>query len=178
MAEAKEDMQNGRNAYSAREYALAARHFRSARDAFTAAAQTLESAEAANNLSVALLMAGDPQGALDAASGTQIVFQSAGMKEKEGIAWANLAAAATQLGRKPEALALYEQANQCLRESGSSELRGTVLRKISLLQLQTGHQYQAVASLNAAWETEHTRSPLKRCLRRLFSLPMRLLTRR
>ncbi|MFZ6019082.1 MAG: hypothetical protein ACOYXO_05660, partial [Chloroflexota bacterium] len=65
-------------AYQNEEYETAAKAFAQAVEALSAENQSLQQAEMKNNLSVALLKAGKPEEAYQAALGTEQVFASAG----------------------------------------------------------------------------------------------------
>jgi tetratricopeptide (TPR) repeat protein len=66
------------------------------------------------------------------------------------MAIANTAAALEALGRREEALSLYEQVLDIFRDLGEKEMRASILRRVSDLQLKTRRGYQAIASMEAA----------------------------
>lgn len=170
-------MEEGRRLYRARKYQAAASAFAQAKTSHALAEDSLGEADAANNLSVSLLMAGDPQGAVEAAEKLPGFYRSQGLVDKEGLTWGNLAAARQKLGDKPLALEAYQMANDCLRQAGNDPQRAIVLRKISALQFQMGERLQAVASLDAAFSLEKDPSLPGRVLRALFRLPFHILNR-
>jgi len=113
-------------------------------------------AEMANNRSVALLMAGKPQEALDAANKTNEIFSSCGDKKREAISLANQAAATQALGQKIQALEIYRQASTLLHETGNQDYRAYILKKISTLELQLGMPYEALANAAIAVDNQVT----------------------
>jgi tetratricopeptide (TPR) repeat protein len=117
---------------------------------FEGVADELGAAEARNNLSVTHLGMKQAQQALDEDSGTAEVFARHGDRKREGMAIANTAAALEALGRREEALSLYEQVLDIFRDLGEKEMRASILRRVSDLQLKTRRGYQAIASMEAA----------------------------
>jgi len=67
------------------------------------------------------------------------------------MALANTAAALEALDKKEEALALYEHTLDIFKEAGEKELRINILRRVSDLQLKTKRGFQALASMEAAY---------------------------
>jgi tetratricopeptide (TPR) repeat protein len=170
-------MEEGKIAYQARHYAEAAEIFTQARRAFLLAGQELDAAEAANNQSVALLQAGRAAEALTAAEGSDAVFAAAQDRRRQGMACANQAAALQQLGQREEALQRYTQAVECLKMIGDKELLAYVQKQLSVLQLQTGKQLQALASMDAALENQPRLSLRERLLKKLLHVPFDMLKR-
>ena len=116
--------------------------------------EPLEIAEQKNNLSVALLRCNKAQAALDAVLGTEKVFESVGDKQKEGMALANTASAYEALKQFDAAAEAYEGAIACFKESGDKKLRSITLKALSDLQLKTGKEYVALATLKASYENK------------------------
>jgi tetratricopeptide (TPR) repeat protein len=137
----------------------------------------LNAAEMANNRSVALLQSGDAQGALEAAEGTDQVFAQAGDARRQALALGNQAAALEGLQRLDEALGRYWQSADLLKQVGDVESRAVVLKNISTLQLRTGHQLEALASMDAALGGQKKLSAQERFLKKLLDVPMRMLKR-
>jgi tetratricopeptide (TPR) repeat protein len=170
-------IEKGRQAYQAEEYEQAASSFRAAAAAFRAAGDTLNAAEMANNCSVALLMGSDPQGALQAVSGTVEIFAQAGDLRRQGMALANQAAALDALKNDQEALALYEQSSALLDQSGDQEMRAQVEKSISALQMRKGKQFAALASMKVALDNQPHLTIKDRFLKRLLDQVANLLRR-
>ena len=75
----------------------------------------LLAAEMSNNESVALLQAGQPGRALEAARGTDALFASASDPKRQAMALGNQAAALDALGRSDEALETYRAPRRSLK---------------------------------------------------------------
>lgn len=113
---------------------------------------TLDAAEMRNNLGVALVRVGDFEAAVEAIHGTDKLFADAGDIKKQGMALANQASAYEGLKSFEEAIQAYEQAIECFKASGEKKLLSVTLKNLSDLQLKTGKQYQAIASLQSAYQ--------------------------
>lgn len=148
-----------------------------------AAARCLETgdeakaAEYSNNRSVALLKSGDAQSALEAARGTDQVFLKAGDARRQALALGNQASALEALGKLDEALALFRQSADLLKQTGDKEARAYVLKSISALQVRTGHQLEALASMDAALENAPRLTLRERMLKKLLKIPFQMLRR-
>lgn len=125
----------------------------------------LDLAEMRNNLCVTLLRQGDAQGALDSVIGTDEVFSAAGDQKRQGIALANYGNALESLKRFEEAIPAYEKARDCFKACGEKKLLSITLRSLSDLQLKTGKQFQAVATLQDAYQQD----PNKKTKNKVFS---------
>ena len=86
-------------AYDAENFQSAAQLFLEAADGFRIDNDAVNAAECDNNRSVALLRAGDPSGALKAASGTEQVFAQANDRRRQAMALGNQAAALEEIER-------------------------------------------------------------------------------
>jgi tetratricopeptide (TPR) repeat protein len=171
-------MTEGKRAYQAGKYPEAAAAFTQASRALAAENLPQEAAEASNNASVAYLKAGDAAKALKAAEGTDLVFASVSDLRRQGMAVANQAAALDDLGRLDEALERYTQSSALLKQCGEKDLRSVVLKSISALQIRTGKQLQALASMDAALENQKRLSLRESLLQKLLRLPLDMLRRR
>ena len=138
--------------YNRRKYDAAIEGFRTCLQIYENQGDELLVAEMRNNLSVALLGKKAAQEAYDIVKGTDEVFQKVADLKRQGMALANTAAALEALDRKEEALALYERTLGIFKEAGEKELRVNILRRISDLQLKTKRGFQAIASMEAAYD--------------------------
>jgi tetratricopeptide (TPR) repeat protein len=164
-------------AYQDEDFTQAAELFKSAQGAYEAAGDHPNAAEMANNRSVALLKGGDPNGALQAVEGTDEVFAQAGDIKRQAMALANKAAACEGLKKYSEALQLYEQSSELLKQIGEKELRAYVLKSISAIQLRQGDRLEAVASMDAALDNKPNPGLQDRFVKRLIQWVYRLLGR-
>lgn len=138
--------------YNQRKYDAALEGFQSCLNLYRERGDELLAAEMCNNISVTLLGKKAAQEAYDIVKGTDEVFLRIGDKKRQGMALANTAAALEALGRKEEALALYEQTLDIFKEIGEKGLRVNVLRRVSDLQFKTKRGFQAIASMEAAYD--------------------------
>ena len=169
--------QQGKTAYEREEYEEAARAFEAAERGYTTAGDPLNAAEMANNRSVALLQAGNPQGALDAVNPTPEVFIQAGDTRRHAMALGNKAAALAGLGNREEAEKLYWESARLLDEIGETALRASVLQAISRLQMRSGRYMEAVASMQSGLDQVEKPSLTQRFLKKLLQIPSRMLNR-
>lgn len=167
--------QQAGTAYKKNDYAQAVSLYQAARRLYHESGDDLMAAEMDNNISVTLLKMGDADAALQAAEGTDAVFLQAGDLERQGIAIANQAAALEAQGKLAEALERYQLSSEVLKQAGSREMRSFVLQSISALQLRTGHQLQALASMDTALEHKAGLSFKERFLKRLLKTQKRLM---
>lgn len=163
------------DAYQIEEYQLAARKFRAAAESYQNGGDALMAAEMANNASVALLKAGDASGAYEAARGTEQVFAQASDLRRQAIALSNQASALESMKKIDQALALYQQAADLLKQCGEKELRAYVLKSMSLLQFRKGKRFEAMATMRAALDSQKQLSLRDRLLRGLLGIVFRLL---
>ena len=143
----KELAQNATSVYQSGDFNNAARLYGEAASIFLDQGQDLDAAELKNNQSVALLRAGDAQGAFEAAHGTPAVFFASGDSRREGIAFANEAAALADLGRTDEASGIYQRAADALEKAGEDQMRANVMQALSLIQLRKGKALEALLSM-------------------------------
>ena len=132
-------------------FAEAAADFQGCLDLLTQENDPLEIAEMRNNLGVSLLRNSDPTAALDAVLGTEDVFSRASDLQRQGIAQANLGTIYEALKSYDLAAVSYQNSIESFKQSGDKKLRSITLRYLSNLQLKTGKQYNAVATLQASY---------------------------
>jgi tetratricopeptide (TPR) repeat protein len=163
--------------YKAGKYEEAAILYAQAAASCRDAGDTLRAAELDNNLSVALLQAGNPQGALEAVQDTDKVFEEAGDTRRQALALGNQAAALEALDRLDEALATYRKCSDLLKSIDEQEYRSYVLKSISALQIRTGHQLEALASMDAALQNKKKLTLQERFLKKLLRVPIDMINR-
>jgi len=167
----------GKAAFQSGNYAQAAEYFSAAGEGYRALNDQLNAAEMANNASVAFLKGGHPQAALEAAQGTDVIFEAAGDKRRQAMALGNYAAALEGLDRVGEAIEHYEQADKLFKEIGEHELRAALLQSLSNLQFKSGRSFEGLANLNAGFEEGGKTSLKQRLLKFLTQLPLKYLTK-
>lgn len=171
-------LKRAESSYHAGRFVEAAGLFEQAARLYSEGGDGLKAAEMANSRSVALLQAGDGKGALEAAQGTDKVFAQAGDARRQALALGNQAAALEALNQPEDALARYRQCAELLKQAGDEESRVPVLKAISALQIRTGHQLEALASMDAALNNQKKLSAQERFLKKLLDIPMRMLRRK
>lgn len=156
--------------YKNRAYPQAAELFQKAAELFETEQNTAKTAEMQNNRSVALLQAGDAAGALQAATGTEKVFEQEGDVRRCAMAIANQAAALEELGRPQEALNYYQQASALLISQDETEMRSIVMKRISSLKMRSGKALESLAAMDTALTIQKPANPKEKFLRKLLNL--------
>jgi tetratricopeptide (TPR) repeat protein len=141
--------EEGTGAFQKGQFESAANSFALAAEGYNSAGKPLDAAEMKNNQSVALLKGRNAQGAFDAVSGTESVFQTAGDIRRQGFAAGNEASALEALGRLDEAAQKYQHSADLLEEAGEDQMRARVLESLSALQIRQGNSLDAVLSMQS-----------------------------
>ena len=164
----------GKKAYERGDFIASARSFDAAAQAFQSVGDELTAAELLNNSSVAYLRAGDGAAALTAVEGTPAVFSSAGDLRRQGMSLGNLGAALEAVNRKDEARDAYQQSADLLNQTGDSQLRSNVMQSLSVLQMRSGNQMEALATMQAGLDGLEHPSPKQSIISKLLKLPSKL----
>ncbi|MCQ3937169.1 MAG: hypothetical protein DPW18_08995 [Chloroflexi bacterium] len=128
----------GKRAFENKNFSEAAEYFRRAAEGYALGRNGLLAAEMQNNLSVALLQAGSPQEALEAALGTDETFAGANDLKRQAMALGNQAAALEALNRYEEALEKYERSAELFGQIDEGDLRAMVMKSAAAIKLKTG----------------------------------------
>jgi tetratricopeptide (TPR) repeat protein len=169
--------QQGLKAFQSKDYPAAIQAFQAALEGFQAEGDELAAAETANNLSVAHLKAGDAQAAWSVIKYTDQVFMKSGDQRRLAMTLGNQAAALESIGELNVALAKYSECADLLKTLGDQETRSSVLRSLSEVQMRTGHQLEAMATMDAALNHQKRLSPVEQFLKKLLKIPMNMLNR-
>lgn len=159
-----------KSVYDGEEFVDAARLFQQAAQCYNQTGDPLAAAEALNNASVALLRAGKANEALETVAGTQQIFNQAGDKRREAMAFGNLGAAYDDLKQYPQALENYRLSADLLKSINERELRATVLQRISAIQLKQGKRLDSLLTMEAALDNQSRLSLKDRLLRGLIQI--------
>lgn len=159
--------------YKAGDFEKAAGIYKQIADQHASNGKDFDAAEMLNNYSVALLQKGDAAGAYEAAKGTEITFQEAGDARRQAIALGNQAAAMEAMGKLKEAIALYQLSSELLKTIDDKDLRVYVLKSLSALQVRTGDQLQAMASMDAALNMQKKLTFKEKFLKKLLGIPFK-----
>ncbi len=173
----KQLIAEGNAAYQRRDYLTAAQTFAAAAESYLTLGNKLQAAESANNASVAYLQAGDPQSSLESVGDTPEIFAEAGDLRRQGMAFGNQAAALEACDRLAEAAELYQHSADILKQAGEDKLRANAMQSLSALQLRSGRQLEALATMSAGLEDIKHPNPKQSLLKRLLRIPFRMLDR-
>jgi tetratricopeptide (TPR) repeat protein len=160
----------GKEVYQRGDFETAAKLFQAAAQGYASAGDKVNEAEMLNNCGVAHLRAGNGKAALQAIEATPAIFAAAGDIRRQGLALGNLGDALESLGRKQEAGDMYMQSADLLEKAGEDEMRAHVLQSLSKLQLKSGRQIEALATMEAGLEGFKKPSLKQRLLRFPFKL--------
>lgn len=175
---APEDLsETGKSAFKEGDFERAIELFRAAAEGYQLSGNITDSAEMKNNLSVALLHLDEADLALQAVEGTPEVFAQAGDGRRQAMALGNQAAALAALQKTSEAEEAYHQSAELLKNLGEDEMRASVMRAISELQLRSGRHLEAVASMQTGLDGIKKPKLQQRMLRRLLKMPFKLMNR-
>lgn len=129
---------SGKKAFANKKFDEAAEYFRQAAEGYTLGRAGLLAAEMRNNMSVALLQAGKPREALEAARDTDTVFAGVRDIKRQAMALGNQAAALEGLNLYDEAIQKYEQSADLFGRVNEGDLRAMVMKSAAALKLKTG----------------------------------------
>jgi tetratricopeptide (TPR) repeat protein len=135
--------------YQAGDYMQAAKAFAEAASAYASSGDSPMSAEMKNNQSVALLLSGDAQAALEAVEGTETIFADSKDFRRQGMALANQASALEALKRTKDAIEYYKRAGDALEKADEGDLRVNVMQLLAALYLRHFKLYDAVIALQS-----------------------------
>lgn len=165
----------GQTAFQKEQFQEAARLYQQAVEACQTTGDALATAEMKNNLSVALIKAGDPNQALAAVIGTDEIFANAGDYRRQAIALGNLASAYEAIGELQKACEHYQRSADFFKQVGEHDLRVFTLQSLSALQLRMGSQFEAMATMDCALAEKKNLSLRERFLKKLLRVPFRML---
>jgi tetratricopeptide (TPR) repeat protein len=166
--QAKQDFQQGN-------YKAAIDGFKIALETYRAEGKELESAEMANNLSVALLKNKKHKQALEIVLGTDAIFERHNETTKQAMALGNQAAAYEAQKQYDKAEQAYQKSAELLKTTGDEDLRGYVLQSLSALQLRQGKNLDGLLSMKTGLDGQEKLPLRKRILRWFLKLPFRFL---
>ena len=162
--------EQGKQAFTAKQFDQAASCFTEAASAYETLGDPLNAAEMKNNLSVALLQAGNAQAAYDAAAGTDKIFAQAGDLKRQAMAYGNQASALEALKKFDQALEAYEKSAALFADAGETEMRSIVLQSAATIELRRGKV--ADSALSMIGSVESTKKP--NLLQRFLKLILRI----
>ncbi len=164
--------EQGKQAFAAKQFDQAASAFTEAASAYEALDDPLNAAEMKNNLSVALLQAGNAQAAYDAAAGTDEIFAQASDLKRQGMAYGNQAAALEALKKFDQALEAYEKSAALFADAGEAEMRSMVLQSAATIELRRGKMMDSALSMIGSVELTKKPNLLQRFLKLLLRIKL------
>jgi tetratricopeptide (TPR) repeat protein len=162
--------EQGKQAFAAKQFDQAASCFTEAASAYEALDDTLNAAEMKNNLSVALLQAGNAQAAYEAAAGTDEVFAQAGDLKRQAMAYGNQASALEAMKKFDQALEAYEKSAALFADAGESEMRSMVLQSAATIELRRGKVTDSALSMIGSVESTKKPNLLQRFLKLILRI--------
>jgi tetratricopeptide (TPR) repeat protein len=156
--------------YQDGDFAQAAQLFEQAAQAYLDAGNALDAAEMRNNQSVALLQENNPQGAYEAALGTDAVFAEAGDIRRQGMALGNQAAALEELKRIDEAIPLYQSAAELLAQAGEDQMRALIMQSLATIYIKRGKFYDGLFAMNDGLRNIKNPTLKQKVLRQILKL--------
>ena len=164
--------EQGKQAFAAKQFDQAASAFTEAASAYEALDDPLNAAEMKNNLSVALLQAGNAQAAYDAAAGTDEIFAQASDLKRQGMAYGNQAAALEALKKFDQALEAYEKSAALFADAGEAEMRSMVLQSAATIELRRGKMMDSALSMIGSVESTKKPNLLQRFLKLILRIKL------
>jgi tetratricopeptide (TPR) repeat protein len=123
-----------------------------------------------NNLSVALLQAGKPREALEAALGTDQVFAEANDLKRQAMALGNQAAALEALKRYDEAIVCYEKSASLFSQADEGDMQAMVMKSAAALKLKSGKITDSAFKMMGALEAKQKPTLFERILKFLIRM--------
>jgi len=167
--------QAAQTAFERKNFPEAVRIYLQVKGLIDPATQPAAHSEARNNLSVALLKAGNAAEALVQADGTELVFAELRDPQRQAIALGNIAAALVDLQRYDEALDKYQLSADLFKQTGKDEMRSYVLREISVLQMKRGKKVDSLFAMDAALQTKKKLTWRESLIKRLMGTVHKML---
>ncbi|MDP1545052.1 MAG: hypothetical protein Q8L87_03440 [Anaerolineales bacterium] len=158
----------GKKAFNHKKFAEAAELFHQAAEGYTLGRAGLLAAEMKNNMSVALLQAGKPQEAFEAALGTDEIFAGAQDVKRQAMALGNIAAALHELKRDDEALEKYDLAALLFEQVNEDDLRSFVKKAAASIRFQDGKVADAAFNMVGSLDAKKNPSIFERVLKFLL----------
>lgn len=160
----------GKLAYQNKKFNEAVELFRQAAEGYTLGSLELMAAEMKNNMSVALLQAGKSQESLDAALGTDQIFEGAKDIKRQAMALGNQAAALDALHRYEEAIEKYELSADLFNQVHEGDLRAMVMKSAAAIKLKTGRVSESAFRMLGSLDAKQTPGMFERILKFFLGL--------
>lgn len=167
---AKTDFHKGNFEKAIDGFTFAHKHYQETGDDFN-------TAEMANNLSVAYLQARKPKQALEIVEGTDKIFEAHNDITKQAMAMGNKGSALEALKRFDEAIEAYNQSVALFDEAGEKELKSYVLKSLSAIHLRKGDNFKSIFSMQRSLSAKENPTLKDRILKFILQIPQKLFSR-
>lgn len=157
--------EQGKSAFENKKFVEAAELFHQAAEGYLLARSVLMAAEMKNNMSVAFLQAGKPREALDAALGTDQIFESEKDIKRQAMALGNQAAALEGLSQFNEAIIAYDHSAELFALAGEGDLRSMVMKSSAAIKLKTGKVTDSAFKMMGSLDVKDNPTFFERILR-------------
>lgn len=168
MTEPAQLADKGKQAFANKRYDDAAEYFRQAAEGFSLGRANLLAAEMRNNMSVALLQAGNAAKALEAALETDLIFEGAQDVKRQAMALGNQAAALEGLHRYEEAIEKYERSADLFAKANDGDMRSLVMKSAAALKLKTGKITESAFKMMGAVDVKENPTLFERFMKFLM----------
>lgn len=158
----------GKQAFASKRFDDAAEYFQQAAEGYALGRAGLLAAEMRNNMSVALLQAGKPAEALEAALDTDKVFEGAKDVHKQAMAFGNQASALEGLHRYDEAIEKYERSAELFALANDGDMRSLVMKSAAALKLKTGKITDSAFKMIGAFDVKKNPTFFERIMKFLL----------
>ena len=158
----------GKQAFANKRFDDAAEYFRQAAEGFSLGRAGLLAAEMRNNMSVALLQAGKPAEALEAALDTDRIFEGAQDVKRQAMAVGNQAAALEGLHRYDEAIEKYERSAELFALVNDGDMRSLVMKSAAALKMKTGKITESAFKMMGAVDVKENPTLIERIMKFLM----------
>lgn len=168
-------IENARQAYDSGDYAAAIEGFKEAVRFAQASGDELIAAEMSNNLSVTYLQIKQPDQALQAAIGTDQIFEAHSDFAKQGMALGNIGSAYEDRGDLDQAVDYYQRSIELLDQAGENEFRSMVQKSLAAIQIRKGEYLAGLISMQKSLDGKKNLAPREKWLKKLLKLPFKFL---
>jgi tetratricopeptide (TPR) repeat protein len=165
----------GQAEYNKAEYLSAAKLYKAAADGYLSAGDEMAAAEMANNSSVAFLKSGQAESAWQVVRETDKIFAAHGDTLRQAMALGNQGAALEGLKQLDQAVVLYAQSAELLKQAGENELRAYVLQSLSAIQLRRGKYLEAYGTMGDGIMGIDKPNLKQKLLKMLMQLPFKFM---
>lgn len=158
----------GKQAFANKRFDDAAEYFRQAAEGFSLGRAGLLATEMRNNMSVALLQAGKPAEALEAALDTDRIFEGAQDVKRQAMAVGNQASALEGLHRYDEAIEKYERSAELFALVNDGDMRSLVMKSAAALKMKTGKITESAFKMIGAVDVKENPTFIERIMKFLM----------